>query len=127
MNKKPRKPKKPTKNNQNTPPRPTILRFEDEFKQVTYLRIMNNMTMDEITAMFYGSCVLENTIGAVRTAEDLLKLTNKEYREAKVGESMHKRRSRLDIIEWAIRQQLLVLLTDEESSLVEKQNTDTPA
>jgi hypothetical protein len=72
-----------------------LIRFEDSENNETYLRTVDNLTFDTIKRL----CI------------DYFK-QNEPYR--KVTEML--------IVEWAIRKQLMILLTDSETEEVIKEN-----
>ena len=114
MSKRNRKNREPVREPQNNQPAPNIIRFEDEFGQSTYLRIMNGNTLYGILADY--DRVLNSTEEGASSAVERLKKWIQAHSEGKQPPIS------LNMIEWAIRQQLLVLLTDEEISEYKMRN-----
>jgi hypothetical protein len=96
-----------TLNKRSNPPG-NIFLFKDDLGQETYLRIKDNYTWEEIQGLYFR----------LRKPSKLREFVNKAFGDAYINNYL----PHMDAVEWAIREQLMVLLTDEEVREVEKQN-----
>ena len=110
---------KTTKKSPNTVLTSDISCYKDEFGQETYLRIRDNKILFDVVMLYVSQLSYDQRKG-------LLKLANinlyDEYEGTISKDAINQDKLILETLEWGIRQQLLVLLTDEEISEYKMRN-----
>ena len=110
---------KTTKKSPNTVLTFDISCYKDEFGQETYLRIRDNKILFDVMMLYVSQLSYDQRMG-------LLKLANinlyDEYEGTISKDAINQDKLILETLEWGIRQQLLVLLTDDEISEYKMRN-----